>query len=166
MIVADTNIRSTFARLGRLELLFAVAETETLHLPPAVVKEIEIGLRRGHGFLQPIVDGLAGGVRFQPLTLTAEEKSLAETWPSSLNAGERECIAVCARRSGGKLLTNDKRARNYCQENRLPCLDLKLILRRLWQAKYSTKEEVRTLIAAIEQREPGMVIKGQDEIFR
>jgi predicted nucleic acid-binding protein len=104
--------------------------------------------------------------RFQTLALTAEEKSLAETSPSSLNAGERECIAVCVRRSGGKLLTNDKRARNYGQENRLPCLDLKLMLRRLWQAKHSTKEEVRTLITAIEQSEPGMVIKGQDEIFR
>lgn len=164
MIIADTNILSTFARIGQLDLLFAVAETEVLYLPPAVVKEIEIGLRRGRDFLQPIVDGLTGG-GFQPLDLTAEEINLANTLPSSLNSGERECIALCAKRSG-KLLTNDKRARNYCQTNRIPCLDLKLILRRLWQANHSTKSEVRNLIAEIEQSEPGMIIKGKEDIFR
>ena len=166
MIVADTNILSTFARIGRLELLFAVAETELLHLPPAVIKEIEVGLRRGQDFLQPIVDGLTGGGGFDALDLTAEEKSLDDALPASLNAGERECIAVCVKRGGAKLLTNDKRARNYCQANHLPCLDLKLILRRLWQANHYTKEEVRALIEEIESSEPGMVIKGKDEIFR
>jgi len=164
MIIADTNILSTFARIGRLDLLFAVAETEALYLPPAVVKEIEIGFRRGRDFLQPIIDGLTGGA-FQPLDLTVEEKNLASTLPSSLNSGERECIALCAKRRG-KLLTNDKRARNYCQANHIPCLDLKLILRRLWQANHSTKSEVRNLIAEIEQSEPGMVIKGKESIFR
>jgi predicted nucleic acid-binding protein len=165
MIVTDTNILSTFARIGRLDLLFAVAETEVLYLSPAVVKEIEIGLRRGRDFLQPIVDGLTADAGFQPLDLTAEEYDLADTLPSSLNSGERECIALCAKRNG-KLLTNDKRARNYCQDNRIPCLDLKLILRRLWQASHSTKNEVRALIADIEQSEPGMMIKGKDDIFR
>lgn len=164
MIIADTNILSTFARIGRLDLLFAVAETEVLYLPPAVVKELEIGLRRGRGFLQPIVDDLTGG-GFQSLDPTADENALASTLPPSLNAGERECIALCATRSG-KLLTNDRRARNYCQANRIPCLDLKLILRRLWQATHSTKSEVRNLIAEIEQSEPGMVIKGKEDIFR
>lgn len=164
MIIADTNILSTFARIGRLDLLFAVAETEVLYLPPAVIREIEIGLRRGRGFLQPIVDELTGG-GFKPLDLTAEENTLASTLPPSLNSGERECIALCAKRSG-KLLTNDKRARNYCQANRIPCLDLKLILRRLWQANHSTKPEVLNLITEIEQGEPGMVIKGKEDIFR
>ncbi len=106
MIIADTNILSTFARIGRLDLLFAVAETEVLYLPPAVVKEIETGFRRGRDFLQPIVDGLTGG-GFQPLDLTAEEKNLASTLPSSLNSGEGECIALCAERTANCLpMTN------------------------------------------------------------
>ncbi|MBI1760086.1 MAG: hypothetical protein HYR56_01490 [Acidobacteria bacterium] len=92
MIVADTNILSTFARLGRCDLLFAVAETGVLHLPPAVIQELEIGLRKGHDYLQPIVDGLAGAAGFVALDLTAVEKRQADELPTALNTGERECI--------------------------------------------------------------------------
>ncbi|MCI0392541.1 MAG: hypothetical protein MOB07_27735 [Acidobacteria bacterium] len=139
MIVADTNILSTFARIGRLDLLFAVTETDVFYLAPSVVKEIKVGLQKGIVFLQPIADGLTVGAGFDALDLTAEEESLADALPASLNAGERECIAICANRGTAKLLTNDKRARNYCQANRIPCLDLKLILRRLWQANHCAK---------------------------
>ena len=166
MIVADTNLVSTFARIGRLDLLFAVAETDALHLPPAVIKEIKAGLHKGLDFLQPLVDGLTGEVGFYALELTAAEKTLADTLPGSLNAGERECIAVCAQRPDGKLLTNDKRAHTYCLAHQIPAFNLKLILRRLWLAGHCTKEEVSTLIEVIERSEPGMMIKGRDEIFR
>ena len=166
MIVADTNILSTFARIQRLELLPAVAETDVFYLPPSVVKELQAGLRQGLNFLQPMVDGLASGAGFYAVELTAEEKSFVDTLPTSLNAGEKESIAVCALRAGGKLLTNDKRAHNYCRDNRIPSLDLKLVLRRLWQAGHCTKEEVRRLMETIEVSEPGMVIKGKDEILR
>lgn len=166
MIVADTNILSTFARIGRLDLLFLVVESETFDLPPAVIKEIKIGLHKGLDFLQPIVDGLAGGAGFSALELTADEKKLSDTLPGSLNAGERESIAVCAKRIGGKLLTNDKRAHTYCLANQIPSLSLRLILRRIWQAGHGTKEDVRSLMAQIEASEPGMIIKGKDEILR
>ena len=59
MIVVDTNILSTFARIQRLELLFAVAETDSLHLVPAVISELKIGLKKNLNFLQSIIDGLA-----------------------------------------------------------------------------------------------------------
>jgi len=83
-----------------------------------------------------------------------------------LNAGERESIAICSQRDGGKLLTNDKRGHNYCRENQLPSLDLKLILRQLWKAGHCRKVEVRSLMNEIEKKEPGMVIKGKSEILR
>lgn len=115
MIVADTNLVSTFARIGRLDLLFLVAETDALYLPPAVIKEIKAGLHKGLDFLQPLVDCLTGETGFYALELSAAEKTLAESLPGSLNAGERECIAVCVQRPDGKLLTNDKRAHTYCK---------------------------------------------------
>lgn len=166
MIVADTSILSTFARINRIELLFAVAETASLHLAPAVVKELKVGLQKGLNFLQPIIHDLADGTKFYAVDLTPDEKSLINTLPNSLNAGERESIAVCLKRLGGKLLTNDKRAHNYCKANHIPSLDLKLILRQLWKSNHCTKEEVRSLIDEIQKNEPGMVIKGKDEILR
>jgi hypothetical protein len=90
MIVADTNILSTFARIQRLDLLPVVAETDALHLTPAVVKELKAGLNKGLDFLQPILAGLTAGVGFISVELTTDEKSLADNLPGSLNAGEKE----------------------------------------------------------------------------
>lgn len=166
MIVADTNILSTFARIQRLELLFAVSEADSLYLVPAVVSELKIGMKKNLNFLQPIIDGLANRTKFFPLTLTPDEKNLLVTLPDSLNAGERESIAVCQKRSDSKLLTNDKRAHNYCKANQIPTLDLKLVLRRLWKAGHCTRDEVRFIMDEIEKNEPGMVIRGKEEILR
>jgi predicted nucleic acid-binding protein len=166
MIVADTSILSTFARIQRLELLFAAVETDSLYLTPAVLKELKVGLQKGLGFLRPIIDDLNGGTKFYSIALNSDEKNAANALPTSLNAGEKESIAVCIKRSGSKLLANDKRARNYWKTNHIPSLDLKLVLRQLWKAGHCTKEDVRFLMDEIEKNEPGMVIKGKDEILQ
>ena len=54
MIVANTNILSTFARIHRLDLLPVVAETDALYLPPAVVKELKVGLHKGLDLMDEI----------------------------------------------------------------------------------------------------------------
>ena len=96
MIVADTSILSTFARIQRLDLLFTVAETKAIHVPTAVVKEIQAGLNKGLDFLKPIIAGLDSGTNFYPITLTPDEIILVDMLPSSLNAGERESITICS----------------------------------------------------------------------
>lgn len=166
MIIADTSILSTFARIQRLDLLFAVAETSSLHLPPAVQKEIKLGLQKGLHFLQPIIDALTAATQFHSVALTSQETLSIQALPHALNLGEREGIAICLKRTGAKFLTNDKRAYNFCKANHIPSLDLKLILRRLWKAGHCTKDEVNSLMDEIEKSEPGMVIKGKDEILR
>lgn len=166
MIIADTSILSTFARIQRLELLFAVAETQSLHLPPAVQKEIKLGLQKGLQFLQPVIDALTAGTQFLPIALVDEEKRLVPTLPKALNAGEKEGIAICLNRTGNKFLTNDKRAHNFCIANNVFALDLKRILRQLWKAGHCSKDEVQKIMEDMERSEPGMVIKGKDEILR
>lgn len=165
MIISDTNILSTFARIQQLDLLFAVARTGVIHLPPAVQVEIKLGLQKGLKFLQPIIDTLSATTQFQPVDLTVDEKLLISALPKALNAGEKEGIVICLNRSGNKFLTNDKRAHSFCLANNILVLDLKRILRQLWKAGHCTKEEVRKLMADIEKSEPGMVIKGKNEIF-
>ena len=98
--------------------------------------------------------------------LTSDEKRYADTLPGSLNAGEKESIAVCIKRIGNKFLTNDKRAQNFCKSVNIPSLDLKLILRQLWKVRHCTKNQVQSLMEDIEKNEPGMMIKGKSEILR
>jgi len=166
MIIADTSILSTFARIQRLDLLFAVAETQSLRLPPAVQKELKLGLQKGLYFLQSISDALAAATQFQPVALTAEETRSIQALPQALNLGEKEGIAICLKRTDAKFLTNDKRAHNFCVANNIPSFDLKSILRQLWKAGHCTKDEVKSLMDEIEKSEPGMAIKAKEEILR
>ena len=62
------------------------------------------------------------------------------------DSGEAESIAVCLRRAGTHLLTNDKRARNFCREHSIPCLDLPAILRGLWVRQVVSKERIKQLL--------------------
>ena len=78
-----------------------------------------------------------------------------------LGAGEAESIAVCVNRRGTRLLTNDKRARNFCRERAIACLDLPGILRALWVRHVLSKKRVRELLRQIETEE-GVVIKNKD----
>lgn len=165
MIIADTNILSTFACINRLDLLFQVADTEVICLSPAIVSELQEGLNRGCAYLQPLLYEVQKGATYSLIHLTLEEASFCQTLPRGLQKGEKEAIAVCAFRDAA-FLTNDRRAHRYCQANFVASFDLKMILRRLWQATHSTKAEVQSLIEAIEQSEEGMVIKDQHEIWR
>ena len=72
--------------------------------------------------------------------------------------GERECIAVCQGR-GWPFLTNDKRARNYCQQTGVEVYDLAGLLRALWERE--SKCFVRQLTDRMEAAE-GMVIKNKE----
>jgi predicted nucleic acid-binding protein len=165
MIVADTNILSTFARIRRLDLLFQVMRVEKFVLPQAVVGELQAGLNKGLEFLRPILDDLTTGQGFVSADLTESESAYQSVLPKGLNAGEREGIAICASRSGAVLMSNDYRAKKYCRANRILFADLQLILRRLWQTGLFTQDEVRALIQEIEQSEPGMTIPDQHEIW-
>ena len=165
-IITDTNIISTFARLQQIPLLLQSVEADYLCLTPATQQELKIGMQRGCTFLQPIFDGLNTKTTFHLIALTSEEKATLDRLPTSLNAGEKESIAVCFHRQGVKILTNDKRARNFCKQKSIVHLDLPAILRRLWKAGICTKNEVQVLMEKMEAKEPGMVIKGKEEILR
>jgi predicted nucleic acid-binding protein len=118
----------------------------------------------GCKFLEPILSAIHSEGDLALIALTEEEILSVKDLPSSLGAGEAESIAACLSRPATRLLTNDKRARNYCGSHGVPCLDLPSCLRALWVRKVITKKEVRKLLRRIET-ELGMVIKNKERIF-
>ena len=113
MIVLDTNIVGTFARVGALDLLISLFNKDEIGVTPAVYAELVAGVREGQDFLQTAVDLIEKG-KFTLLPLTAEEVVQRVQLPVSLDDGEAESIIICRRR-GAAFLTNDKRARNFCR---------------------------------------------------
>lgn len=164
MILADTNIISTLERVQATDLLRQMVRVQRLHVAPATFQELRRAVEAGCHFLVPTVQAIENAAGWDLAELNRAETITSLNLPSSLGRGEAESIAVCVHRPGSRLVTNDKRARNYCREHRIACLDLPTILRGLWLRQVIGKEEVRALITRIEQ-EPGMVIKRKEEIF-
>lgn len=164
MILVDTNIVSTFARVDALALLTSLMKEPKLYIAPATFHELRAAVKAGCAFLEPIVADIKIGGEIDVLQLTRDEIIATAEMPTSLGAGECESIAVCLARRDVRFLTNDKRARNYCRERQIVCLDLPEILRAMWVQRAATKIEVRKLIDDIE-RENGMVISNSAEIL-
>ncbi len=165
MIIADTNIISTFARVGALDRLRQLVKAKRLHVTPATFHELRRAVEAGCEFLAPTLATIRTGTELDLVELRPEEVLAVKDLPASLGAGEAESIAVCANRRSTRLLTNDKRARNFCRERSIPCLDLPEILRAFWVRQVLSKQQVRELLRQIETEE-GLVIKNQDEIFK
>ncbi len=164
MIVADTNIVSTFARVAALDLVRQLLKADRIYVTPATFKELSRAVDAGCTFLVSTLNAIRAGGELDLIALNREEILRLKELPSSLGAGEGESISVCLNRPGACFLTNDRRARNYCWERTIPCLDLPSILRGLWREHVLTKQQVRELLRQIET-EQGIVVKNRDAIF-
>ena len=85
-----------------------------------------------------------------------------QSYPQRLNLGERQAIAL-ARSRNALLLSNDRRALRYCQEQNIRTVNLVEILRLLWTRNLILQDEVRTLVAKLEQVENLVLTQAQRE---
>ena len=90
MILVDVTILSTFARIGRLDLLRKLFGSQTLYLTPACLEEVRHAVEVGCDFLLPVIESVQAGVEFDIVTLAKEEVLLIPTLPPAFGAGERE----------------------------------------------------------------------------
>lgn len=162
MILCDTNILSTFAKIDRLPLLLQLFASDKLAVVPAVYEELQEGIHRGYSSLQAATAPIEQGTItiLVPNTQEILDKGLL---PYSFDAGERETLAV-ARSRGHAILTNEIHVKHWCKQADIECWDLPLILRALWRTSLLTKEQVRTLIEQIEVKDR-VILKNQEAIF-
>ena len=162
MILVDTNILGTLARVERIPLLLDLFGQDEIGVCPAVYAELLTGTREGRQFLQLAVQLIEAGT-IKLVALTADEILGRLKLPTSLDSGEAESITVCQTR-GAAFLTNDRRARNFCLAEDIEVFDLMDMLRALWKLRVCSKRQVSQLVNDIEHRE-GMVIKHKERIF-
>ena len=80
-----------------------------------------------------------------------------------LHSGELQGIVLCKHRNG-VLLTNDRRAKNFCKGNNIVCFDVKGILRAFYKKKVLKREEIRDLVKDIEEKD-NTRIKDFEKVF-
>lgn len=162
MILVDTNILSSFARVDELELLFVLFPRSPLGVTPAILAEVHQAVAQGCEWLRQVSLLQASG-RLELVEPLTEERLVLPALPGSLGPGEREAIALCQAR-GWTLLTNDKRARNFCRTERIPAFDLVGLLRALWAWRVRSRDFVHQLCARMEAAE--RIRLNQDAVFQ
>ena len=152
IVISDTNILSSLAAGNIFSALFQLFASPDIHIPPAVFQELQAGMNIGKTYLAPVLQAIASE-QIAILALSPYEEQLAQSYPSRLNLGECQAIALAHARNS-LLLSNDKRAIRYCQAQAIRVLNLENILRQLWIRKILSPTVVRQAIkqmASIEQ---------------
>jgi predicted nucleic acid-binding protein len=157
-VIADTDILSTFAKVGRLDLLLALFHK--VYIASAVYHELLQAERVGLTWVRTVTQVI------EPLPLTCDENRQAEhlfaRYPQ-LGSGEIESFA---RAQSHRLicLTNDRQAKAVARALSLSYLDLEEILRLLKRRKMMATEALAELIDQIELQDHTR-IKAKEQIL-
>jgi predicted nucleic acid-binding protein len=141
--VLDTNVLSLFAKINRLDLLLQLV-TVPLYLTPAIQLELEIGLDNGVAYLENALDLIHTG-KLQVISLDEIDRQFMRALPNKLADGEAEAIAVC-RRAALTLISHDRKAINYCKQERINAIRLTTLVEQLKNAGLLTEVEIQTMV--------------------
>jgi hypothetical protein len=171
MILHDTCILSTLARVDRLSLLFDLFPGQQLCLSGNVEAELRRGASGRHPALQRALDliGLPPGAPgLEVLRPGPREVRLYSRIPFHPHhpdrhlKGEVDTVAL-AWTHRATLLCKERRVFTFCQTNTyrpIPCLLLEDLLRNLWQLGILSKAEVEALVDEIEARDRARINRG------
>ncbi|MCK4736794.1 MAG: hypothetical protein KAT65_30345 [Methanophagales archaeon] len=163
MILVDTNILSTFAKIGKLELLFGVFSQKTLYLSPNVFQELKDAKDKWYDFVEHIFK-LLQSRKLKLLPLEEDEYMLMLQLPKYFGKGELDSIAICMKRNY-ILLSNERKVIKFCEENGIDHFNLNGILKALWMFDIVPKEKVVLIIKEMEEKD-NLKIVSKEEIFK
>jgi predicted nucleic acid-binding protein len=163
MVLADTNILSTFAKIAQLPLLLGLFSNQRVGVVPAVYEEFQAGISKGYTDLQAVVTFIQQG-QIELVTPTAQEIFQKDELPASFDAGERETLAIARSRRYG-VLTNETQVKNWCTREQVDYWDLPGLLRAFWTTGFVSREQVKSLIAQIEVKDR-IVFKNREIILQ
>ena len=157
--IADTDILSTFGKLGRIDLLHKLFST--IQVAPAVYRELGTAERLGF----PWIGIVRQAVELLPLTKNdiEEVEHLAGSYPQ-LGSGEIETL-VLANAHHLLCLTNDRQAKAACRTRNCAYLDLEDLLRAFKFKGILTVAALQHLMEQIEA-EDRTHIKAKDQILK
>jgi predicted nucleic acid-binding protein len=164
IVVSDTNILSSLAAGDSLPALLCLFRRSTFCIPPGVHDELQAGVAKGRSYLEPVSQAITTQ-QIVVVALSADEERALQQYPQRLNVGERQAIALAQTRKA-VILTNDRRALRYCQQENIRAVNLIGILRLLWRRHVLSQTEVQTLLTKMEQVENLVLTPAQRaEIF-
>lgn len=160
VLLLDSDIASTFAKIDRLELLKRLFSDCRLSITPEVYEEILAPMEYGYTFPLKIIEffdvttpGKKDVEEYQKLLLSK----------TNLGKGEIESIVICRNRDY-LFSSMDSKALKFAKSHGVKTISLHAILKSLLKSNIVTEEEIREIITEIEEKER-TIISNQEYIF-
>jgi len=159
LAIADTDILSTFGKLGRIDLLHKLFPK--ICVAPAVYRELGTAERLGF----PWAKAVREAVELLPLTKNeVKEVERFAVFYHQLGSGEIETL-VLANTHHLLCLTNDRQAKAVCRTLNCSYLNLEDLLRAFKNKGILTVATLKHLIEQIEEKDRTR-IKAKDQILK
>jgi len=158
LAILDCDILNTFAKIDRIKLLEKLFSE--LQMPNAVYTEIVEAKALGFEFPDRIFKSRVELTALKQDELGDFEKFIEK---QGIHPGEAEGMTMAKNRNA-TFLTNDGKAVKLCEENNIPVLDLKDVLKQIARDRLIDKEEMIQILNDIKTKDY-TVIKERDEIL-
>ena len=142
MIVSDTDFLSSFAKIGELNLLFSILNTNEIVVTNAVYSELKES---------PVFDLLLPYFSAKEKKIIIKKVS-AKNVTEHLGLGESESIAL-AKENRAKLLMNDKVAGKYAEKCGVKVIDIPAFLFYCKEKKVLNASQLKTLISRLKSKD-------------
>ncbi len=158
MIILDTDIISAFAKADSLDLVLKLFRNE-IYITPKICEELQMPLYYGYSYPKEIFK------KVKILTPNPEEQEIyLETLSKNTILGKGELEGICiAKERNYRFSSLDKKAVEFAKSKGIKVVVLKAILRTLLEKRICSKEEVRSIIKNIEERDNRTI--DVEEIF-
>ena len=157
----DTDILSMPGKIGRTDLLRRLFPETSLVITFEVYNELLRAKEAGYNFVDDILEqGLKVNHLDSELIQEYEQKKQRLR---NIHTGELTSILLC-KREGMAFVTNDSRAKRFCEENGVEWLDIVDILRLCYRKRVLNKREIENVIRDIEERDRTRITR-KEEVF-
>lgn len=133
MIIFDTDIISSFAKLNKLDLLLTLSPK--IYITPMIKEELLVPLQNNYDFPLDVFK------KSETLIPDSKEMSLFEELRQTSGRGESEAIAIAKQRNL-IFITNDKKAYQIAENLGIAVLNLQSLMRTLYLRHTISKEEI------------------------
>lgn len=158
MFLLDCDIASTFAKIGKIDLLKEIFSSD-VYISNSVYIELMRAKDMGFSFPDKIFSSIT--------TITLNDSELVDfqkySQEKNIHFGEAEGISICKNRDA-VFLTNDSIVVKFCEANEIKVLNLKDVLIFIAGNNLVSKAEMIGIVKDIETKD-NTVIKNQKDII-
>lgn len=160
-MIFDTDILSMLGKIGRVDLIRKLFPNTSLIITFEIYNELLRAKEAGYDFVGSVLEQGFEVVHLDSELIKKYEEEKGKL--KNLHTGELTSILLC-KKEGIAFVTNDSKAKRFCEEKGVEWLDIAEILRLCYRKRVLGKREIENVIRDSEEKDRARITR-KEEIF-